>query len=86
MTIDLAALASVIGGGSSTTTTQLGPLARTTSTSDYQTCVGDITKLTAQQYPSTASWWNPFSSDSNAQPRAAATIQNLQTACGTPTP
>jgi hypothetical protein len=83
MTIDLCALAGVTGG-SSTTTQQLGPYEHTTSTSDYQACANAVTRLTGQQYPATASWWNPFSTDTNAPTRAAATIKNLQSTCGVP--
>jgi|HubBroStandDraft_6_1064221.scaffolds.fasta_scaffold42370_4 hypothetical protein len=82
--IDLDRLASVIGGAGSTTTTTfpLGSLSK--QTSDYKTCIDRVQQQTAAQYPSTASAWNPFSTDTNAAPRAAATMKNMVTTCGLP--
>ena len=74
----------VTGGAASTTTTELPFYKRTTTTSDYKACVDQVKQSTADQYPSTASWWNPFSSDSNAGPRAQATVENMRNTCGLP--
>jgi hypothetical protein len=82
--IDLDRLVAVTGGAGSTTTVNfpLGSVSRTNS--DYKTCIDRVQQQTATQYPSTASWWNPFSSDTNAGPRASATIKNMVTTCGLP--
>ncbi len=82
--IDLDQLASVIGGSGSTTTTTfpLGSVSQTNS--DYKNCIDRVQQQTAAQYPSTRSWWNPFSTDTNAAPRGAATMKNMVSTCGFP--
>jgi hypothetical protein len=74
----------VVGGAGSTTTTEAPFYKRTTTTSDYKACVDQVVKSTTDQYPSTASWWNPWSTDTNAGPRAKATVDNMRSTCGLP--
>ncbi|HEY1813872.1 MAG TPA: hypothetical protein VGG74_16080 [Kofleriaceae bacterium] len=83
-TITLAQLDTVLGGAGTTTTVD-GPLYhRSTTNSDYKSCIDQVVKSTAEKYPSTASWWNPWSVDSNAGPRADATVRNMRSTCGLP--
>jgi len=83
-TLTLAQLDAVLGGAGSTTTVD-GPFYhRSTTTTDYKACVDQVVRSTAEQYPSTASWWNPWSTDTNAGPRAAATVANMRKTCGLP--
>jgi hypothetical protein len=83
-TITLAELEAVLGGAGSTTTVE-GPLyRRSTTTSDYKACIDQVVKTTAEKFPSTASWWNPWSTDTNARPRTDATIANMRSTCGLP--
>jgi hypothetical protein len=83
-TIALARLDPVLGGAGSTTTTELPLYRRSTTTSDYKSCIDQVVRTTAEAYPSTASWWNPWSTDTNAGPRAAATVRNMRQTCGLP--
>jgi hypothetical protein len=81
----LTSLLELVSGGAATTTTTEAPFyRRTTTTSDYKACVDQVKQSTAQQYPSTASWWNPWSTDTNAGPRGQATIENMRNTCGLP--
>lgn len=82
--IALELLGGVTGAGTSTSEVSVGPVSARSSQTDYQTCTAAVTQATAQQYPSTAQWWNPFSTDTNAGPRASATMQNLKETCGLP--
>lgn len=83
--ITTSALAGVSGGDDCTTATAEFPFCKLqTTTSDYKTCIDRVQQATNAQYPSTASWWNPFSRDSNAAPRATALMQNMRQTCGTP--
>lgn len=77
-------LATVVAAGSSTTSTDT-PLVRTQTTqTDYAKCVDTVVRQTATQYPSTQPWWNPFGTDTNAGPRARATVDNMRRVCGLP--
>ena len=86
-TIELELLAGVAGGaGTNSSTLRVGPFSATRTQSDYRYCVDTIKEATAQQYPSTKPWWNPFATDRNASPRAKATIDNIGATCGPPPP
>ena len=82
--ITLSQLVAVVGGAGSTTTTEVPFYRRSTTTSDYKACVDQVVRTTAEAYPSTASWWNPWSTDTNARPRAEATVANMRSTCGLP--
>lgn len=76
-------LAFVVGGDSSSTEIHLPGASYETRRSDYETCVAAVTDLTRQQYPDTR-WFGIFGTDTNAGPRADATLKNLREVCGTP--
>ena len=60
----LTSLLELVTGGAGTTTTTEAPFyKRTTTTSDYKTCVDQVKQSANEQYPSTASWWNPWSTE-----------------------
>jgi hypothetical protein len=81
----LATLLELVTGGAGTTTTTEGPLFKTTTTtSDYKACVDQVKQSAWDQYPSTAQWWNPWSTDTNAAPRAQTTVTNMRNVCGLP--
>ena len=79
-----------VHGGDSTTSVSVGPVAASSSTSDYKTCVDSVTSLTAQQpqYADTRLWIGPFAfgSDTHAGARADATMRNIAGVCGKPPP
>ncbi len=79
-----ALLEHVLGGANSTTTTEAPLYRRSTSTTDYARCVDQVVRSTAEQYPSTKPWYNPFATDTNAEPRGHATIDNMRSTCGLP--
>jgi hypothetical protein len=83
-TIALDRLDAVVGGANTTSTTQAPFYSNTTSTTDYKSCIDQVARTTADKYPSTASWWNPWSTDTNAGPRADATVANMRSTCGLP--
>jgi hypothetical protein len=81
----LTSLLELVTGGAGTTTTTEAPFyKRTTTTSDYKACVDQVKQSANEQYPSTASWWNPWSTETNAGPRAQATVENMRKTCGLP--
>lgn len=80
--IHLDMLATVIGGGESTTEVGVGPLHIRRSTSDYQTCVNAMRDSARREYPNNGFW--PFKSDSNAAPRAHAEADYIGRYCGPP--
>ena len=82
MEIDLDLLATVIGAGDNTTEINAGPFQYRSSTTDYATCVGAVQGATRAQYPDTRPWYNPLATDTNAGPRAQATMDNIRTTCG----
>ena len=75
-----------VTGGERSTTTVATPLASVTqSDTNYKTCVDRVVRETAAQYPPTNTW-NPFAEDTNAGPRAQATMENMRATCGLPPP
>ncbi len=84
--IDLDQLASLIGGSGSTAATTFPLGSVVTDEQRLQELHHDrVQQQTAAQYPSTRSWWNPFSTDTNAANRGgAATMKNMVSTCGFP--
>jgi hypothetical protein len=85
-----AGVLAAVHGGDSTTSVQVGPVGASSTTSDYKTCVDNVTSLTAQQpqYRDTRLWIGPFAfgDDANAGARAGATMRNIASVCGKPPP
>ena len=78
-------LAGVTGGDCSGASGEIAGFCRfSTTSSDYKTCIDRVQEATNAQYPATSSWWNPFSSDANAAPRATALMKNMKETCGVP--
>jgi len=85
-TIDLDLLATVTGGGESTTEYRVGPFSYRNRTTDYQTCVDGMRGAAATQYPDQRSFFGRLfgANDPNAQARGRAEREGIAS-CG-PTP
>lgn len=81
--LSLDQLATVTGGESSTTNASVPGASYSQTRSDYATCVDTVKDQTAQQYPSTK-FLGLFGTDTNAGPRAQATMDNMRNVCGPP--
>jgi hypothetical protein len=82
--IDRDELAAVAGGETSQQSVNAGLVSVSSTRTNYATCIENVKEQTAQQYPSTRPWYNPFATDTNAGPRAQATMQNMRDVCGLP--
>jgi hypothetical protein len=86
--LDRDVLVAVCGGDDSTTNVSVGPVSYASTASDYRTCTDVVTRMTAEQpqYKDTRTWIGPFAfgTDTNAGPRAEATMRNIATVCGPP--
>lgn len=77
-------LASVVGGDTSERGVSTPIFSASNRQTDYSKCLDTVKSETAQQYPSTRPWYNPFATDTNAGPRAKATMENMRNVCGLP--
>ena len=77
-------LACVVGGDTSGHDVSTPIFSASNRQTDYSRCIDTVRSQTAQQYPSTRPWYNPFATDTNAGPRAQATMDNMRKYCGLP--